>query len=88
MKIYKAVKTFKRLVTEWLATDNPAYCTTDLTDNKIILVVTRNAAKEPEDTENSDSYTKDAFLKVTHSECKEALETAIHYIEQHLDMLC
>jgi hypothetical protein len=38
-------------VIEWLATDDPAHCNTDLYDNKIILVVTRNAANEPEDSE-------------------------------------
>jgi hypothetical protein len=53
-------------VIEWLATDDHAYCNTDLDNNGIILAVTRNAANEPEDTE-------EAFLKVTHSEGKEAL---------------
>jgi hypothetical protein len=67
---------------EWLATVDPAYCNTDLDDNEIILAVTRNAANEPEDTENSDSDTEEAFLKVTHSEGKEVLEVALHYIEQ------
>jgi hypothetical protein len=69
-------------VIEWLATDDPAYCNTDLDDNEIILAVTRNAANEPEDTENSDSDTEVTFLKVTHSEGKEELETALRYIEQ------
>jgi hypothetical protein len=53
-----------------------------LDDNEIILAVTRNAANEPEDTENSDNDTEEAFLKVTHSEGKDALETALRYIEQ------
>jgi hypothetical protein len=70
-------------VIEWLATDDPAYYNTDLDDNEIILVVTRNAANEPEDTGNSDSDTEEAFVKVTHSEGKEALEMALCYIEQH-----
>jgi hypothetical protein len=39
-------------------------------------------ASEPEDTENYDSDTEDAFLKVTRSEGKGALETALRYIEQ------
>jgi hypothetical protein len=73
----------KTNVIEWLAADDPAYCNTDLDDNEIILAVTRNAAIEPEDTENSDSDTEEAFLKVTHSEGKEALETALRYVEQH-----
>jgi hypothetical protein len=34
------------------------------------------------ETENSDSDTEEAFLKVTHSESKETLETALRYIEQ------
>jgi hypothetical protein len=51
-----------------------------LDDNEIILAVTRNAANEPEDTENSD--TQVAFLKVTHCEGEEALETVLRYIEQ------
>jgi hypothetical protein len=59
-----------------------------LDDNEIILAVTRNAANEPEDTENSDSDTEVAFLEVTHSEIKETLETALRYIEQHLETLC
>jgi hypothetical protein len=50
-----------------------------LDDNEIILVVSRNAANDPEDTENSDSDTAEAFLKVTHSEGKEALETALRF---------
>jgi hypothetical protein len=57
-------------VIEWLATDDSAYCNTDLDDNEIILTVSRNAANEPEDTENSDSDTEEPFLKVTHSEGK------------------
>jgi hypothetical protein len=70
-------------VIEWTATDDHAYCNTDLDDNEIMLAVTRNAANEPEDTrENSDYGTEEAFLKVTHSEGKETLETAICYIEQ------
>jgi hypothetical protein len=44
--------------------------------------VTCNAANDPEDTENSNSNTEEAFLKVIDSEGKEALETAIRYIEQ------
>jgi hypothetical protein len=80
----------KTYFTEWLATDDPPYCYTDLDDNEIILAVTRNAANEPEGTEDSD--TEEAFLKVTHSEGKEALEMALRYIEQqkdqHLEMLC
>jgi hypothetical protein len=67
-------------VIEWLATDDPAYFNTDLDDNEIILTVTRNAANEPEDTEDSD--TEEAFLKVTRSEGKEALETALRFVEQ------
>jgi hypothetical protein len=69
-------------VIEWLVDDDPAYCNTDLDDNEIILAVTHNAENEPEDTENSDSDTEEAFLKVLHSEGKEALETALRYIEQ------
>jgi hypothetical protein len=69
-------------VIEWLATDDPAYCNTDLDDNEIILTVTGNTAYEPEDTENSDNDTEEAFLTVTHSEGKEALEMALRYIEQ------
>jgi hypothetical protein len=69
-------------VTEWLATDDPAYCNTDLDDNEIILAVTHNAANELEDTENSESDTEEAFLKVTCSEGNGALETALRYIEQ------
>jgi hypothetical protein len=42
-------------VIEWPATDDPAYCNTDLDDNEILLSVTCNAENEPEDTENSDS---------------------------------
>jgi hypothetical protein len=53
-----------------------------LDDDDIILAVTRNAANEPEDTENFDSDTEEAFLKVTHSEGKEAPEMALRYIEQ------
>jgi hypothetical protein len=53
-----------------------------LDDNEIILAVTRKAADEPEDTENSDSDTEEAFVKATHSEGIEALETALRYIEQ------
>jgi hypothetical protein len=53
-----------------------------LYDKETILAVTCIAANEPEDTENSDSGTEEAFLKVTHSEGKEALETALCYIEQ------
>jgi hypothetical protein len=70
-------------VIAWLATDDPAYCNTDL-DDKIILIlaVSRNAANKPEDTENSDSDTEEAFLKVTHSEGKEALKTALCYLQQ------
>jgi hypothetical protein len=68
-------------VIEWLATDDPAYCNTDLDDNEIILAVTCNAANEPEDTQNSD--TEEAFPKVTHSEGKEALEMALRYIKQY-----
>jgi hypothetical protein len=56
--------------------DDPAYCNTDLDNNEIIMTVTYNAANEQEDIENSDSDTVVAFLKVTHSEGKEALETA------------
>lgn len=52
-------------------------------DNEIILAVIHNAANEPEKTENSDTYTEKAFLKFTHSEGKEALETAVCYIQQH-----
>jgi hypothetical protein len=44
---------------------------------EIILAVTCNAVDEPEDTENSDSDTEEAFLKVTHSEGTETLETAL-----------
>jgi hypothetical protein len=77
---------------EWLAMDDPAYCNTGLDDNENIMTVTHNAAKEPEDIENSDSGTEEAFLKITHSEGKEALETALCYIEQHKEstpeMLC
>jgi hypothetical protein len=36
-------------VIEWWATDDPAYCNTDLDDNEIILTVTHNAANDPED---------------------------------------
>jgi hypothetical protein len=53
-----------------------------LDDNEIILAVSRNVANEPEDTETSDSDTEEAFLKVTHSEGKGALETGLRYIEQ------
>jgi hypothetical protein len=66
----------------WLATDDPDYCNTDLDDNEITLVVTLNAANEPEDSENSDFDTEEAFLKVTHSEGKEVLETALCYMKQ------
>jgi hypothetical protein len=58
------------------------YCNTDLDDNKTILAVTHNDANEPEDTENSDSANEVAFIKVTHPEGKETLETAVHYIQQ------
>jgi hypothetical protein len=50
--------------------------------NKIILAVTHNAANEPDYTEKSDFVTNKAFLKVTHSEVKEALETALCCTEQ------
>jgi hypothetical protein len=56
-----------------------------LDDNETILAVTRKAANEPEDTENSDSDTEETFLKVTHSDDKEALKTAVRYIEQQMD---
>jgi hypothetical protein len=77
----------KNDVIEWLATDDPAYCHTDLNDNEIILVVTRNAANELEDTESFASGTEEAFLKVTHSGGKEALEMALCYIEQHKESI-
>jgi hypothetical protein len=53
-----------------------------LDDKKFILAGTCNAADEQENTESSDSDTEKAFLKVTHSEGKEALETALHYVQQ------
>jgi hypothetical protein len=61
-------------VIEWQATVEPAYCNTDLDDNEIILAVTRNAANEPEDTENSDSDTEEAFLTVTILKVKKHLK--------------
>jgi hypothetical protein len=66
-------------VIEWLATDDTAYCSTDLDDNEIIVAVTHNAASEPADTENFGSDTEEAFLKVTHSEGKAALEMALRF---------
>lgn len=69
-------------VTDWLATDDLAYCITDLDDIEIILMVNWNAANEPQDTKNSESDTEESFLKVTHSEDKEELEMALHYIEE------
>jgi hypothetical protein len=51
----------------WVATDDRTYCNTDLYDNGVTLVVTRNVANELEDTENSDTveaFQKSHILKV------------------------
>jgi hypothetical protein len=65
MRNLQGCEDIQKTVTEWLATDDPAYCNTDLDDNKIILAVICNAANEPEDTENYDSDTEEAFLSHT-----------------------
>jgi hypothetical protein len=51
-------------------------------DDSEILAITHNAANEPEDTENTDSDTEEALLKVTHSEGKEHLKWLFYYIQQ------